>query len=111
MTTLNAKSRLISLTAAVMVTAAQHAQVQFKDGSEHKVSFYGDPGKRKGNFSLKSPGLPNLRFNKDSGKYRVYTFDSRANREMVNTDSMFDTKTDDPAEAYQRGIKKFWKAI
>ncbi len=103
---INAKSRL---DAATEVTAAQHANVEFKDGSVHKVSYYADPGKRRGNFMLKTPGLPSLVFNKDSGRYIAYTYNVR--RDGPDPESAFKTGTSDAKEAYLKGIKKFWKAL
>jgi len=103
-TQIEAKTRLT----ATAVTAAQHVMVTFKDGKEHKVSYYGDPGKYKGNFLLKSPGLPNLAFNKDSGSYIVYPYGAR--RDALLGPS-FKTKTANAKEAYLAGIKKFWKAL
>jgi hypothetical protein len=104
---MEAKTRIQS--SATVVTAAKTAQVKFKDGSVHKVSFFSDPTKRRGTFILKSPDLPSLKFMLEGGKYVVYTVGNTRND--IDKDSRFDTKTAEAADAYAKGIKKFWKAL
>lgn len=101
---IEAKSRLLAPT---QVEAAKTANVTFADGSVRKVSYFSDPSKGRGTFSIKSPGLASIVFNKDSGKYVAYEFDNRKNGPDVNT--AFKTGTADPKEAYLKAMKKFWK--
>lgn len=107
-TIMEAKARLTAST-QTQITAAKTAQVKFKDGSVHKVSFFSDPNKRKGNFILKSPDLPSLKFMLENGSYVVYIVGSQ--RLDIDKASRFDTKTAEASDAYMKGIKKFWKAV
>lgn len=105
---MEAKARLTAST-QTQITAAKTAQVKFKDGSVHKISFFSDPNKRKGNFILKSPDLPSLKFMLENGSYAVYIVGSQ--RLDIDKASRFDTKTAEASDAYMKGIKKFWKAV
>lgn len=102
---LEAKARLSSSIASTEVTAAQHAQVKFKDGSVHKVSFYSDPNKRKGKFRIKSPGLPTILFKLEKGTYHAY----KEKDGDVDAISRWNTKEADAKKAYLKGMGKFWR--
>ena len=74
------------------------------------MSYYADPNKGRGNFSLKSPGLPNLWFEKENGQYSVNTFVVEGTH-LVYGPNVFKTGESEAKGAYLKGIAKFWKAV